>query len=280
MHKAVLYVVATPIGNMSDLTFRAREVLQQVDCIAVEDSRQSGKLLKYYEIRTPMMTLFEHNEQRAIPKVLSRLEQGQSVALISDAGTPLVSDPGYALVQAVHAANYPVLSVPGASSVMAALSVSGLPLNRFTFEGFLPSKSHARRQCLQALAKEQRTLVVFEAPHRIQQLLSDCRNILGAERRAVVARELTKIHESLHRGNFTELAELFLQTSLCRGEMVVIIEGYQVDDEPKENQQAVALAQILNKELPVKKAVALAAQFTGANRNALYQQMIKLKNES
>src|SRR5579885_2853158 len=219
-----LYVVATPIGNLNDLSPRARAILAGVDAIAAEDTRTSGVLLKHFGIEARLVALHEHNEDRVSPELVARLKRGECLALISDAGTPLVSDPGFALVRAARAAGVPVYAVPGPCAAIAALSVSGLPSDRFVFEGFLPPKRAARRARLQALAHEPRTLIVYESATRILECLADMRDIFGAEREAVLARELTKMFETVIGEPLTQLlARVTEDPNQQRGECVVLV---------------------------------------------------------
>jgi len=213
-----LQVVATPIGNLADLSERAREALAGADVIAAEDTRHTAALLKASGIARPMISLHEHNEAHRVPALLARLAAGERVALVSDAGTPLLSDPGFELVRRAAAAGFEVSTVPGPSAITAALAVAGLPTDRFCFEGFLPARERERRGALGALAQEPRTLVFFEAPHRIAATLADMAAVLGPERAAVVARELTKAHETVYRGSLRELAaRAAAETNFARG---------------------------------------------------------------
>lgn len=267
-----LYVVATPIGNRADITRRAQEVLAAVDRILAEDTRHSGALLAALGIATPLLSLHEHNEAAQTEAVVGRLLAGEDLALISDAGTPLISDPGFRLVRAARQAGIPVVPVPGASALIAALSAAGLPTDRFVFEGFLPAKAPARRARLQALAAETRTLVFYESSHRIRDCIDDLAAIFGPERHAVIARELTKAFEQIQGGPLTELRTwLVADPNRTRGEFVVLVQGAEPPpdaDVPPEAQRVLA---ILLRELPVKQAAALAAEISGARRNALYQ---------
>jgi 16S rRNA (cytidine1402-2'-O)-methyltransferase len=266
-----LHVVATPIGNLADLSARARAVLEGADLIAAEDTRHTAVLLKACGIRTPLVSLHEHNESGRVPELLARLEAGASIALVSDAGTPLLSDPGYELVQRAAAAGISVHTVPGPSAVTAALSVAGLPTDRFCFEGFLPSRAAERRTALAALAHEERTLVFFEAPHRIQATLEDMAVELGDGRQAVVARELTKAHESVYRGTLRELAARAAQDhDFSRGEITVVVHGAARGAAAVDERQLRRTVDVLSKELPPGRAAALAAQLTGASRSAAY----------
>jgi 16S rRNA (cytidine1402-2'-O)-methyltransferase len=266
-----LQVVATPIGNLADLSARARTVLEGADLIAAEDTRHTAALLKACGIRTPLISLHEHNESGRVPDLLARLAAGASIALVSDAGTPLLSDPGYELVQRAAAAGISVQTVPGPSAVTAALSIAGLPTDRFCFEGFLPSRAAERRTALAALAHEERTLVFFEAPHRIRTTLEDMAVELGDGRPAVVTRELTKAHESVYRGTLRELAQRAAQEpDFSRGEITVVVHGAARGAAAVDERQLRRTVDVLSKELPPGRAAAVAAQLTGASRAAAY----------
>ncbi|MEK9649109.1 MAG: 16S rRNA (cytidine(1402)-2'-O)-methyltransferase, partial [Gammaproteobacteria bacterium] len=226
VEKGCLYIVATPIGNLDDITYRAVQVLKEVDAIAAEDTRHSKKLMQHLGVTTPLFALHEHNENALAEKIIKRLERGESLALISDAGTPLISDPGFPLVNQAHKAGLKIIPVPGASSVLAALSVSGLPTDRFVFEGFLPSKKTARQNRLRELEKETRTLILFETPHRIAVALADLAEVLGEDREIVIARELTKTHEEVKRSSVGQLLEAANSGALQeRGEFVLVLAG-------------------------------------------------------
>lgn len=262
-----LYIVATPIGNLGDLSPRARDVLASVDLVAAEDTRHSGRLLAHFGIATPQVSLHEHNERERAAELLVRLGRGESIALISDAGTPLISDPGMPLVRAARAAGVPVFAIPGACALVAALSVSGIATDRFVFEGFLPPKAAARKARLKELAYEPRTLVFYESPHRITATLADMAAALGADREACIARELTKLHESVHTGSLSDLqARAEAET---RGEWVIVVSGEKALHAPQAIELDHALA-VLTPELPLKQAVALAAKLTGVPRNEVY----------
>jgi len=268
--KGCLYIVATPIGNLEDITRRAVAVLGEVDAIAAEDTRHSRSLLQHLGLNTPLVALHEHNETAAAEKVVTRLRNGEAVALVSDAGTPLISDPGFILVREARRAGIPVIPVPGASSILAALSCSGLPTDRFIFEGFLPAKAGARRKRLNELAGEQRTQVYFEAPHRIEACLSAMCETFGAARQAVVARELTKTWETFLTGTLAELLEqVRADANQSRGEIVVVVAGHE--KQAQMDAEAQRLLDVLLEELPLKQASALAAKFTGLNKKQLYQ---------
>lgn len=267
-----LYVVATPIGNRADITQRALQVLGGVDRILAEDTRHSGALLKLLGIAKPLLSLHEHNEQAQVEAVIARLRNGEDLALISDAGTPLISDPGYRLVRAVRAAGVQVVPIPGPSAVIAALSVAGLPTDRFVFEGFLPARTAARRSRLQLLAEEPRTLVFYESSHRITDCLADLADCLGAAREAVIARELTKAFEQIETGTLASLQGwLAADDNHRRGEFVVLVQGAPAADDDAIGAEAQRVLAILQKALPLKQAAALAAEITGVRKNALYQ---------
>lgn len=273
MNESGLYVVATPIGNLEDMTLRAIRVLSEVDCILAEDTRQTRKLLQQHGIRTAMSSLHENNEEREIPALLERLRAGQSLALVSDAGTPLVSDPGFRLVAAARAAGLPVFAVPGPSAVTAALSVAGLPTDRFAFEGFLAARPSARRAQLEILRGEARTLVFFESSHRILDCLGDMATILGAGRRAAVCRELTKRFETVLEGSLAELAErLGIDSDQQRGEFVVLVEG-QPEMPVASLDSALAIARALLEFLPASQAARAAAKLSGVSRREIFRAL-------
>ena len=276
----MLFVVATPIGNRDDLTPRARQVLGEVDVIAAEDTRHTGRLLSHFGIKTPLMALHEHNEAEQIEPLLERLRSGSSIALVSDAGTPLISDPGYRLVAAAHAASIRVSPLPGASAVIAALSASGLPTDRFTFEGFLPARAEARRKRLAGLTGEVRTMVFLESVHKVRASLPDLVAAFGAERPAFVGRELTKLHEQCVRAPLAELAERIESGDItAKGEFVLVVGG---NPEVSPAMDVAATAESILRELlphvPGKKAVDIAARVTGARRNEVYTLMLSLKD--
>ena len=274
---AALYVVATPIGNLEDLSPRARRVLSEVDLIAAEDTRESGKLLRHFGIATKTTAFHEHNEREQLPRLLSLLQAGKSIAIVSDAGTPLISDPGYQLVRAARAAGIPVIPVPGACAAIAALSAAGLPSDRFTFEGFPPAREAARRAAFERLAREPRTLIFYESPHRIAASLSDMAEIFGPGREAAFARELTKHFETIRLGALSEVAEWVRRDeNQSRGEIVVLIRGAPAAEEGVLDAEAERVLRILLAELAVKQAAALAARITGARKNLLYERALDL----
>ena len=269
----VLWLVATPIGNLGDLPPRALEVLRSVAAIAAEDTRHARPLLQRFGVSTPLLAYHEHNERTQAPQLLARLLAGESLALISDAGTPLLSDPGFQLVSGARAAGVPVSAVPGPCAAIVALSVSGLPSDRFVFEGFLPSKRGARRAHLAALAQETRTLVCYEAKHRIVETLLDLAEAFGSERRAAIARELTKLHETVLWGSLAELgARVQADAEQQLGEFVLVVEGAPaMDAEVRVEREGARVLHLLMAELPASRAARLAAEITGAPRNALYR---------
>ena len=275
-----LYVVATPIGNLEDISARALRILKEVSLIAAEDTRHSARLLQHFGIATPLAACHEHNEREDGGRFVSRLLAGEDVALISDAGTPLISDPGFHLVRQARAADVRVVPVPGACALIAALSAAGLPSDRFGFEGFLPAKQVARRTRLETLREETRTLIFYEAPHRILESLQDMGSIFGADRPAVLGRELTKTFETLKGLPLGEL-HAWVESDLNqqRGECVLIVGGWQAPQgEDAVNQHARRVLQLLLAELPVKRAAAVAAEITGVRKNLLYQLALEEKN--
>lgn len=275
----ILFVVATPIGNREDVSRRAERILSEVDCIFCEDTRHSGRLLNELGIDTPRMSLHEHNERARIDMVIKRLRRGESCALISDAGTPLINDPGFILVRALREAGLRVVPVPGASAIVAALSAAGLPTDRFSYEGFLPARPGPRREKLQALATDPRTLVFYEAPHRVSEMLADASSSFGAERKGCVAREITKVHEEFRCGSLRELHEWTLSDSnATRGEIVVMIAG--ADSSARIGPIDVdSLLRALLEELPASKAAKVASRLTGDKRQLLYQRALTLSGE-
>ena len=277
----VLYIVATPIGNLQDISARALDILGQVARIAAEDTRHSKKLLSHYGINTPMVALHEHNEEKQTGGLLRQLESGNDLALISDAGTPLISDPGYHLVQAARAAGVRVVPVPGPSAGIAALSAAGLPSDRFVFEGFLPPKQAARRQRLEVLRDEPRTLVFFESPHRVVDCLDDMVGVFGADRQAVIARELSKLYETIEDGTLAALCDwISADRDRQKGEFVILVHGAPVKDKADIDAHDLQVLQILLQELPLKQAAALAARITGVPKNRLYEIGIKQKQDN
>jgi 16S rRNA (cytidine1402-2'-O)-methyltransferase len=279
-----LYVVATPIGNLGDLSPRAREVLQTCTLILAEDTRHTGVLLKHFGIATPQLSLHDHNERQRTGEIIERLQQGATVALVSDAGTPAISDPGFELVRAAAAAGVEIIAIPGPCAAIAALSIGGLPTDRFCFEGFLPARGTARRKRLGELAGETRTLVLYEAPHRVRETLEDCAVAFGGERIAAVAREITKLHETTYRGSLSELLERAASDAdFSRGEIVLAVAGaagHAGDDERGADGHGGALDRVLQAllaELPLKQAARLAAVITESRDNEAYKRALQLK---
>jgi 16S rRNA (cytidine1402-2'-O)-methyltransferase len=276
---ASLYIVATPIGNLADMSARAIDVLKNVDVIAAEDTRHSGHLLQHHAITTPTVSLHEHNEQQRSEVLLSRLQAGESVALISDAGTPLISDPGYRLVSLVRAHGINVIPIPGCCALVAALSASGLASDRFSFEGFLPSKQGARKQALEKLANETRTMIFYESPRRLHSSLEDMQSIFGADRPACLARELTKLHETIMTKPLAELqAWVASDSNQQRGECVVLIEGNRQQQDASEAEVDRVLSLLLA-DLPVKRAAAITASLLSVSKNKAYEQALKLQQK-
>jgi len=268
---AKLYIVATPLGNISDITYRAIEILKGVDLIAAEDTRHSGKLLSYYQISKPTFPLHDHNERQRGSVLIEKIKAGQSVALISDAGTPLISDPGYHLVNECREAGVDVVPVPGACAAITALSAAGLPSDRFSFEGFLPVKEKAKTEKLTALAEETQTMIFYESPRRIQDTVKHIINIMGAERQLVIARELTKMFESYYVLPAGEMLDWLNQdTNHCRGEFVLMIAGAS-KAQGALSVEAINTLTLLKKELPLKKAAAITAEIHNLKKNDLYK---------
>ena len=280
MPHGTLYIVATPIGNLGDWSPRAREVLASVDLVAAEDTRHSRMLLQHFGIGTPLTAVHAHNEQQRVEDLLERLRGGQSIALISDAGTPLVSDPGFPLVRAALQAGMRVSPIPGPSAAMAALSVSGLPSDRFTFEGFLPAKSSARRARLAELADIPCTLIFFEAPHRVLDSLRDMVAVLGAEREATLAREITKTFETIRLDTLEALAAWVEEdTDQQRGECVILVRGAEpaAPGERAGIAQETLLRSLLAHGVPVKGAAAIAADLLGGSKKTYYQACLEMQ---
>jgi len=282
----MLYIVATPIGNLQDVTLRALEILKSVDLIAAEDTRTSKKLLNHYGIDKPMLSLHDFNEEKQSDILLEQLKKGQNIALISDAGTPLISDPGYRLTKLVHEHNIKIVPIPGACAAISALSVSGLPTDRFVFEGFLPSKSGTRLTRLKELQNEERTLVFYESPHRILETLQDCVAVFGGTRDAVYARELTKIFETIHRSNLENLLKwVKSDTNQQKGEIVLIVSGMEKETIKPESFEALSPEQkttllTLSEALPSSQAAELASKILSPpiSKNLCYKMILSLKN--
>jgi len=274
-----LYVVATPIGNREDLSRRALRILGQVAVIAAEDTRHSRPLLEQHGITTPVIAYHDHNETRQAPRLVAKMLDGEDVALISDAGTPLVSDPGYRLVDAAHASNIDVVPVPGPNAAIAALSAAGLPTDRFVFEGFLPARAGPRRARLQELRDDPRTAVFYESTHRIRDLLADVVEVFGPDREIVVARELTKKFESIRRGPAGRLLELLVADPVqSKGEFVVITHGAGNAGAGAE-EDALAVLQVLLDYLPPRQAAEAVSRICGGTKNALYRQAVALRRK-
>jgi len=268
---AKLYIVATPLGNISDITYRAIEILKGVDLIAAEDTRHSGKLLSYYQISKPTFPLHDHNERQRGSVLIQKIKAGQSVALISDAGTPLISDPGYHLVNECREAGVDVVPIPGACAAITALSAAGLPSDRFSFEGFLPVKEKAKSEKLMALAEETQTMIFYESPRRIQDTVKHIINVMGADRELVIARELTKMFESYYALPAGEMLDWLNQdTNHCRGEFVLMVAGAS-KDHAELSVEAIKTLTLLKKELPLKKAAAITAEIHHLKKNDLYK---------
>lgn len=271
-----LYVVATPIGNLDDMSHRAVATLKAVQLIAAEDTRQTGKLCSHYSIDTPMVPYHEHNEVQQTPMLLGRLRTGSDVAVVSDAGTPLISDPGFRLVSAARDASLDVVPIPGSCAAVAALSAAGLASHRFFFEGFLPAKPGARRNRLEKLREMPETLIFYESVHRLQDTLRDMCEVFGAERQAVLARELTKLHETIRRDTLRGIAEwVAADPQQRKGEHVILVAGAgETGDGESER-----VLEILCEQLPVSQAAELAAKITGAARNRLYKLALEKKGD-
>ena len=278
-HAGTLYVVATPIGNLEDMTFRAVRILQQVDMIAAEDTRHTGKLLHHFQITTPQISYHDHNRRGRLPELLERLEQGKTIALVTDAGMPGISDPGYELVKACAEREITVIPIPGASAVVTALSAAGLATDRFVFEGFLPTKGQERQNRLEALSNEPRTIVFYEAPHRLRQTLEALKEKLGDDRSIVLARELTKLHEQFWRGTLTE-ALLYYQDREPQGEFTLVVEGYHAPQiQLSESALKAELQQLINQGLSRSQASRQLAQQTALPRRQIYQLALMIPAE-
>ena len=278
--KGRLFVVATPIGHLQDMTLRAIETLKVVDCIAAEDTRHSKSLLTHFGISTPLISFHEHNENQRAALLIKRLSAGQDIALISDAGTPLISDPGYHLVTRVSQNGFTVQPIPGVCAAIAALSASGLPSDRFVFEGFLPHKGAKRVKRLQVLAQETRTLILYESVHRMENLLALMVEVLGADRQVVVARELTKQFENIHRGSAAELKDFFQQNQQqIKGEFVVLAQGVSAEV-TLEQAEVTRLLEVLLEDLPPAQAASLCAKYSGYKKSDLYPLALQIKQKS
>ena len=277
--EGVLYVVGTPIGNANDISARALQTLREVDAVLAEDTRRSRRLLAVHGIDTRLSPLHDHNERRVATQVLRRLAKGEHLALICDAGTPSISDPGLHIVRRVHQAGGRVRAVPGPCALVCALSVSGLPTDRFVFEGFLPSRRAARRRRLESLRSEARTLLFYEAPHRVEDTLDDLRDLFGGDRSAVLAKELTKVHETVRSGCLEELREwLRMDSDHARGEFVLLVAG-AVEENASAAADARTLLVALLEELPLRRAVEIAARVTRCERNLLYRLALDISGK-
>lgn len=271
-----LFIVATPIGNLADISQRALETLRQVDLLAAEDTRHTGLLLQQFGIQTKLMSLHNHNEQQQSSLLLKKLQQGLNIALVSDAGTPLINDPGFHLVRACRQSGIRVMPVPGCCAAIAALSVAGLPADRFCYEGFLPAKSKGRRDALKELQQEQRTMIFYESPHRLLESLQDICLVFGEYRYIVLARELTKTWETIYGTTAAALLEwVQADDNRRRGEMVLIVEGAKPLNEATLPLSALRTLALLRVELPLKKAAALTAQIHGLKKNDLYKHALE-----
>jgi len=273
----ILYVIATPIGNLKDISYRARQVLQEADLILAEDTRHSRILLDHWQVRTPMRAYHEHNELSSVPALLDELRKGSNIALISDAGTPLISDPGFPLVKAAHEHGITLVPVPGPAAFLTALSVSGMTTEKFIFEGFLKGKSIARRKHLQSLTYEDRTMVFYEAPHRILQLLKEIQDIFGSERMVCVVREMTKKFESIYRGTCGKVLEILISNpEQQKGEFVLILQGCDISVAHDISKAVPVMKILLHHGITVKQASGIAADITGVRKNELYQLALQL----
>jgi 16S rRNA (cytidine1402-2'-O)-methyltransferase len=276
----ILYVVGMPIGNPGDISARALEILAQANLIACEDTRRTGRVLAAHSIRTPTTSFFEHNEERRTPAIIEKLRRGDKIALVTDAGTPAISDPGYRLVRAAHEAGIRVVAVPGASAAVAALSIAGLPTDRFVFEGFLPSKAGALRAALERLAREDRTIVFFEAARRLGETLREMASVFGNDRTAAVVREITKTYEETVRGTLAELATRFIDQPAL-GEITLVVAGAEISNESGGDAQIVdelRTVQVLREAgLSLKQAASAVAKITGHSQRDIYQSAIRAR---
>jgi len=277
--KENLYIVSTPIGNLEDITLRALKTLRHVHIIAAEDTRHTGILLRKYHIHTPQTSYHDHNKEEKAEVLIDKMKQGKDVALVSDAGTPGISDPGYYLIKRAIEEGIKIIPIPGPTAMIAAISISGLPTDAFVFEGFLPARKGARQKRLRTLRDERRTIILFEAPHRLKESLEDILNIMG-DRRIVITRELTKIHEEVLRGRISEIKEMLKNRSL-KGEITIIIEGKRDDDEEeerlKEKNVEEHLRSLLNKGMSVKDAVREVSRTLGVQRKMVYRKALAIK---
>lgn len=279
MTQPTLYVVATPIGNLGDITLRALETLKSVDAIAAEDTRHTSGLLSHFGIAKKLIAVHQHNEQQSAETLIGRLQVGENIALVTDAGTPAVSDPGAIVVAAVRAAGFKVVPIPGASAVIAALSASGICENGFTFAGFLPASGSARKKALNSVAKHPYTLAFYEAPHRIVECIVDMAAIFGAERKIVIARELTKTFETIHQCSLGEAIKwLKADANQQRGEFVLLLEPAPIKTAEGLGDEEIRVLKILLADLPLKQAVKLATEITGAKKNMIYAHALEIQS--
>jgi 16S rRNA (cytidine1402-2'-O)-methyltransferase len=275
-----LYLVATPIGDMTDITSRALGVLNTVDIVAVEDKRRSSRLFSHFGIKTPMISYHDHSEEKQVKKIIDELLCGKSVALISDAGTPLISDPGYKLVNAAKDKSIKVSPIPGPCALIAAISASGLPSDRFIFEGFLPPKSIARIKKIQNISADFRTIIFYEAPHRILDAVIDMIKVIGPSRKIVLARELTKTYETFISGTLGSVLEIIAKDlDQQKGEIVIVLSGADSLEKKAENQDSKRILSVLLEELPLKQAVSLGSKITGIQKNIFYKLALDLKKQ-
>jgi 16S rRNA (cytidine1402-2'-O)-methyltransferase len=276
--EGTLLVIATPIGNAGDLAPRAIKAMAEADLIACEDTRRTGRMLAEHSIRTPTVSYFEHNEERRVPELIERMLAGATIVLVTDAGTPAISDPGFRLVRAAHEAGVRVTPIPGPSAAVAALSAAGIPTDRFTFEGFLPPRDAARLARLEALRNEQRTMVFYEAARRLPETLRAMRDALGPERMAAVMRELTKTHEQVIRATLADLVQSFAAREVL-GEVTIVVEGASEGERAQPGAGGVTIAMLLEAGLSLKQASAVVARATGRSRREVYQEAISARGE-
>jgi 16S rRNA (cytidine1402-2'-O)-methyltransferase len=275
-----LYLVATPIGDMTDIAPRALGILSTVDIVAVEDKRRSSRLFSHFGIKTPMISYHDHSEEKQVKKIIDELLCGKSVALISDAGTPLISDPGYKLVNAAKDKSIKVSPVPGPCALIAAISASGLPSDRFIFEGFLPSKSIPRITKIQNISADSRTIIFYEAPHRILETLIDMIKVIGPSRKIVLARELTKTYETFISGTLESVLQIIEKDlNQQKGEIVIVLAGADSSEKKIETQDSKRILSVLLEELPLKQAVSLGSKITGIQKNIFYKLALDLKKQ-
>jgi len=278
MSMGSLYVVATPIGNLGDMSARAIETLKNVDVILAEDTRHSAPLLRHFQIQTQCQAFHEHNEKEKAEVICQRVLDGQNVAIISDAGVPLISDPGFSLVRLAHEHGIPIVPIPGACAAITAISASGLPTDRFNFEGFLPAKRGPKERALLALANEQRTLIFYESPRRVVETLEIMRKIFGGERQVVIARELTKLFETIKKLPINDMLDFVSHDpNQVKGEIVLLVEGKPKQDDDEQDEALKKLLTILLDDVPLKQAVALAMKITDAKRNKVYPLALAIK---